>query len=125
MDIDRIKKAYLIIANRMLGDDPASVAKKVEIVQWLEKEINCSFRNIEEFHSKLDKYLLKQETDGERLRMAREKAGLSKRVLASRLRVSTQFLSDMENNRRPLTTEAAEFLEKSSENGPKIASESP
>ena len=115
----------MIIANRMLGDDPASVAKKVEIVQWLEKEINCSFRNIEELHSKLDKYLLKQETDGERLRMARERAGLSRRILAGRLRVSTQFLSDMENNRRPLTTEAAEFLEKFSENGPKIASESP
>jgi len=117
--IQRVKNLYSIIANRQLGDDPESVCIRVDIVRELERLTGQNFRSTEDFHRKVNGFLVTQQAlrnDAERIASARRQAGLSQKQLADILGVSTQLVKFWETGRRPLNQKAIVWLNSIAQN---------
>jgi len=105
-----VKKGYDFILNQQCFSDPHSLLRRTVVIEWLEKEIGCKFRNTEEFHQKVKNFLLSEKSTGEKLKEARKKKGWSQHTLGLHLSVSKQYIKEIELNRKPLNKKALQFL---------------
>ena len=121
-EVARAKNLYTIIVNRELGDDEDSVCKRVCIVRELEKITGKQFRNTAEFHREVGAYLARKsrikETDGARLRRARQRGGLTIKELAVELGVTKRTVIRWETNESPFADNAVEWLNKTLSDAP-------
>ena len=117
--IQRVKELYSIIANRQLGDDPESVCARVDIVRELEKLIGQNFRNTEDFHRKINSFLLQKQAiknEVERFIQARQKAGMTQKQLAEFLGVSIRRIKHWEAGTKPISKKALIWLNSIAQN---------
>ncbi|MFC2167784.1 helix-turn-helix domain-containing protein [Acidobacteriota bacterium] len=109
---NRIRAYHKIISEGRLGNDPASLQKKVGLVQDLENELKTEFKDTKDFQNKVEAFLLKEEMrGGYQLRIIRQKKKWSAIQLAYALNISVPYLSRMENNLRPLNKKALRFVQ--------------
>ena len=124
-NLNDIKRLYAVICNRQLGDDAHSVQERISIIRFLEKVIKQQFQSKKDFLTKMDAFIQKQElmqdgdnltqkpsadANGNRLKEIRKKKGLSQNTLALSLGISINYLSLMENGRKPLSNKALQFI---------------
>ncbi len=109
---NRISAYHKIISEGKLGNDPASMQKRVGIVQDIAILLKTGFRDTCDFQNKVEAFLLKEEKRGGfELRKIRQKKKWSSVQLACALNISVSFLSRMENNLRPLSKKALRFVQ--------------
>ena len=122
MDVVRAKNLYTIIVNGELGDDEDGTCKRVCIIRELESITHKDFRNTAEFHREVSSFLARKsrikETDGARLRRARQRGGLTIKELAVELGVTKRTVIRWERNESPLSASAVEWLNKTLSDAP-------
>jgi len=62
-EIERVQNLYAIIANRQLGEDPESMWARVNIIRELERIIRQNFKSAADFHSKINAWLMKKQSE--------------------------------------------------------------
>ena len=119
-NLKEVKDLYTSICNQKLGNDARSVFNRVNIIRKLEEITRQQFHNTKDFRKKMDGFILEQELltlaseKNKGLKEAREKKGLSQKNLAFLLGISENYLSSMENGRKPLNNKALQFINEGS-----------
>ena len=117
--IQRVKNLYSIIANGQLGDDAESVCIRVDIVRELERLTGQNFKSTEDFHQKVNSFLLEQQAQGndaKSLSSARKQAGLTQKQLAEILCVSIRRIKHWEAGTKPISKKALIWLNSIAQN---------
>jgi len=110
--IEKIKAYYSIFCENKLGDSPDALQERVNIIRFLEKELKTEFKDTQDFHRKVDAFLMKKEKiGGTKLREIRNEKGWSQEVLAASLGCSCRHLNRMEQNHVPLSKNALRFVQ--------------
>lgn len=101
VDEERVRNLYTIISNEALPD--TLIDTRVNIIRELERIMCADFKNTEDFHTKVEAYLLRKNANPDRLREYRKSKRWSQADLAIHLAVSRQFVSQMEAGKTRLT----------------------
>ena len=107
-DEERVRNLYTIISNNALPDKDIDI--RVSIIRELEHIMCADFKNTEDFHNKVGAYLLRKNSNPERLKEYRKSKRWSQADLAIHLGVSKQFVAKMEAGKTPLTDKAIAFI---------------
>ena len=109
-ELDTPRHVYEWLQSEYVADDANSVLKQTKLVEWLEYVIKSQFKDTEDFHHKMSRFLGLMETDGDRLKNARKRKGWTQEWLADYCGVSRSYLADMERGKRVLNNKAGEFI---------------
>lgn len=107
--IKRIRNAYEFILRR--EDAEFATQRRIDALQFLEKELGTKFDSTLDFITKMDKYIVRI-SGAEELKRIRENKNLSLEQLGKKLGYSEQFVQQMEKGTRFLTAKTIEFIEK-------------
>lgn len=111
--VERVRNLYRIISNRLLGDTPENLQRRVDIIRGLEKLTRQEFLSTQDFHEKVNLWIRKQGgvcSDAIRFQEARKNAGLTQRQLAEILGVSVRRIKHWEAGTKELPKRALEWL---------------
>jgi len=108
VDEERVRNLYTIISNEALPD--TLIDTRVNIIRELERIMCADFKNTEDFHTKVEAYLLRKNANPDRLREYRKSKRWSQADLAIHLAVSQQFVAKMEAGKTPLTDRAIALI---------------
>lgn len=107
--IKRIRNAYEFILRR--EDAEFATQRRIDALQFLEKELGTKFDSTLDFITKMDKYIVRI-SGAEELKRIRENKNLSLEQLGKKLGYFEQFVQQMEKGTRFLTAKTIEFIEK-------------
>lgn len=101
---DEAKRLYGLIVNNCLPDE--LIQDRVNIIARLESITGHSFKDTADFVTKMDDYLLSDETAGMKLKQIRQERRWSLARMGAFLGVSRQLCHQMEAGTKPLNNQA-------------------
>jgi len=116
MNLKRIRENYEFLKQDYNRSNPRAVQDKFIALRKLEADLGYSFSSKQDFNNRMKRFFKTHEHTGRDLKNARILEGLTQKELAGELKITRQYLSNMELEKKPLSNTALKWLMNATQN---------